>query len=546
MRRFSLFSLPILALVLPALATAPLPSVPQEGAQEDAKEAADPLFGAKLVINGQAIPPQSIKRQVCLSALAQNHIEAEKLKIYTSEELELQAKAGKSVEGFEVSDEDINEIFEKVEEQLKEEYPEGDVTLEQVLKKDDGGKRLVRTTEIFKRVFLPENPSDYSDTTITALKAQENGDQLIDQMKIAYDLRVANDLEGVSPGERVFQTMLLQQIVKYLGDTADIVDDEALLPRNVLLRVNGKDILIDTIWNQVKSRVTSMEVRAAKQWLTNMTLLEQALSEAGVWMTEEEGKQAYFDHAEPYKGSIFSIERLAVTVKHFPSVGAYKKYYRAYESFHRLMKEKMTDEVLEEYGKRRTRHLIGQVTVDADVILLSAYDHKANQWKENGWAEAEAKTKEVLRLLVVDGKPWDQVLQKHSEFYDLPIPKSQMGQEPPHWITDKGRFRNKQRNILMKNLDESDYWLFLNGDSITDYIFYEQEVDQIGEAMRGPKGWYIPLLHRRSDPPARLSTSEENMRTLIEQDYLNYHLRMYVADLVSKNDVRGIDEPRAQ
>ena len=530
MRHVSILSLSALALAFPAIAASP---------QQEAS-AVDPVFGDQLVINGQKISFNEVKRQVCLGSLAQNHIEAEKLKIYTNEELELRKKSGQNVGDVEVSDAEISDIFKKVEDQLKEEYPDGGVSIDQVLQQDDGGKRLVRTTEVFKRVFLPENPNNYSDTTITALKAQENGDQLIEQMKIAYDLRVANEQEEISAGERVFQTMLLQQIVKYLNDTADIVDNAKALPEGVLMRVNGKDVKVDTIWNQIKGRVTEMEVRSAKQWIANMTLLEQALSEAGVWLSEEEAAQAYFDHAEPFKGSIFSIERLAVTVKHFPSVSAYKKYYRAYESYHRLVKDKMTEEVLKDYGEKRTRHLIGQVTVDADVILLSAYDHKNNRWKDDGWAQAEQKTKEVLKALVEEDKPWDQVLQQYSEFYDLPVPKSQRGQETPHWITDKGRFRNKQRNILMKNLDESDYWLFLNGDSITDYIFYEQEVEQIGQPMKGPKGWYIPLLRRRSDPPARLSTSEENMRTLIEQDYLNYHLRMYVRDLVRDGKVYGI------
>jgi len=531
MRRFSIQLLSALALTCSALAALP---------QQEAAVSVDKVFGDPLVINGQKIPFNEIKRQVCLGTIAQNHIEAEKLKIYTNEEIELRKTSGQNIADIEVSDSDISEIFGKVEEQLKEEYPEGGVSIDQVLKQDDGGKRLVRTTEVFKRVFLPENPNDYGDTTITALKAQENGDQLIEQMKLAYDMRIANEQEEMSAGERVFQTMLLQQIVKYLNDTADIEDDARRLPKDVLMRVNGKDIKVETIWSLIKDKVTPMEVRGAKQWIANMTLLEQALSESGVWLSDEEAAQSYFDHSEPFKDSIFSIERLAVTVKHFPSVNAYKKYHRAYESYHRLVKEKMTEEVLKDYGEKRTRHLIGQVTVDADVILLSAYDHKNNRWKENGWQEAEKKTREVLKALVEEDKPWDQVLQQFSEFYDLPVPKSQRGQETPHWITDKGRFRNKQRNILMKNLDESDYWLFLNGDSITDYIFYEQEVEQIGRPMKGPRGWYIPLLRRRSDPPARLSTSEENMRTLIEQDYLNYHLRMYVRDLVRDNEVYGI------
>jgi len=548
MRRFSVTSLPVFltCLALTSAFAAPAqekdPDHQEKDPDHQEKDPDRALLGAPLEIDDQTIPFDEIKRQVCLGALGQNYIEAEKLRIFTNEELEARVKAGKSREEYDVSDEDLAKVFKQVEDQLKEEYPGGEVGLDQVLPQDDGNRRLVRTTELFKKVYLPDNPADYCDLTVVALHAQENGDQLIAQMQIAYDLRAADAHNAMSAGERVFQTMLLQQIVKYLNDIADVVDSGDDLPTDILMRVNGKDIPVEAVWERIKGRVTSVEVRSAKQWITNMVLLEKALTKAGTWLSDEEAEAAYTEHSEPFEGSIFSIERLAVTVKRFPSVSAYKDYYRAYESFHRMMKEEMTPEALEEYGKRRTQHLIGQVSVDADVILLSAYDHKNGKWKKDGWDEAENKTREVLSLLVDDEKPWEQVLQQYSEFYDLPVPKSQVGQETPHWITDKGRFRNKQRNVLMKNLDENDYWLFLNGDSITDYIFFEQKVEEIGRPMKGPRGWYIPLLLRRSDPPARLSTSEENMKELIRQDYLNYNLRMYVRDLVRESEVYGIDD----
>ena len=255
---------------------------------------------------------------------------------------------------------------------------------------------------------------------------------------------------------------------RFPSSTAEIVTDRTKLAEGVLMQVNGENILVKDIWSQIKDDITSAEVREAKQWLANMILLERALTEAGVWISDEEAERVYREHVDPYKDSIFSIERLAVSVSRFPSAMAYKDYYRAYESFRRKIADRMTEEALKKFEKERTRHLVGQVSVDADVILLSAYDFEKNEWKESGWQEAKAKVQEVLKALVEEGRPWEQVLNEYSEFHDPPVPVSQRNQaQKPEWVTDQGRFRNKQRNLLLKNLDESEYWLFLNGESIT-------------------------------------------------------------------------------
>jgi hypothetical protein len=93
-------------------------------------------------------------------------------------------------------------------------------------------------------------------------------------------------------------------------------------------------------------------------------------------------------------------------------------------------------------------------------------------------------------------RPWEELVEKYSDFYQPRRPVSERGQMDPSLMPLKGRFRNYQRNNFLAEVGESEYGLFLTGGSITDFVFFEQEVGTLGAPMRGPVGWYMP----RPDP----------------------------------------------
>ena len=197
---------------------------------------------------------------------------------------------------------------------------------------------------------------------------------------------------------------------------------------------------------------------------------------------------------------------------------------------------------LKEFGKSRSYKIVGPVSVDADVILCSAWDFKANRWRENGWAEAENRMKDVLRLLVEEQRPWEELVERYSDYYEAPTPVSQRGKVDPNRQT-KGRFRNIQRNGMLRELGESDYGMFLSGSSVTDFVFFEQEVGSLGQPRRGPLGWYLPRLYKRTKPPERLSLDEATMKDLVLDDYLATELIRYAEELVEKGEVYGLEYP---
>lgn len=524
----------------PLVTSFPAPAPEPERPKLDNLPTDDELFGKPLVINGEVVPFERIKREVCLGLTGMTEIEERKIQIYVQQEVERRRKEGAADTDVAVSQGELEAFMKELEEEIKREYPEGGLGMEDLmagLASNDPRERL-RIERLFQKLFLPEDPSRFPPSTLEAILKNPGGDSILDHYKTTYGSG-ENAGRAKSVAERSFDSAILQQVLQHLQSTAVIVKDPAA---DVLYRVNGVDIKVDEVWNDIRPFVTTMEVLAAKQWIVNSTLLRNELQKAGKWLSDEEAAKKYDEMSAPYRDSIFSIENLAVAVKRFPSVERYKEYMHMRDSFEQYVKEQMTPEALKKHAEERTNRVIGQVSADVDVILCSALDLKTQRWKENGWAEAEARMKDVVNLLVEEQQPWDVLVEKYSDFYEPPTPLSQRGQEDPN-RSIKGRFRNIQRNTLLGELGEHEYWMFLNGSSITDFVFFQQEVQSLGQPMRGPLGWYLPRLMRRTKPPQRLSMDPKVQDELVRDDYLTHHLNLFAQELVRKNQVFGLEFP---
>lgn len=502
----------------------------------------DALLGKPLVINGQVIPFEEVKRQCCLGPIGVSEIETAKLGIYIEEEMQRRIAAGAKEEELKVGDAELDEFLAGIEEQIKAEYPEGGVTLEDLFVSigADASKERMRISRVFEKLFMPDDPAQYPPLTVEAILKTPGGDAWIQQLKQDFEARrdappKRKDLEA-----RAIEDAILQQIAEHLRTTSTVVTAPA---PGVLYRVNGVDIKVEDIWRRIQPLITVMEVHAAKQWIVNSTLLKQALVAAGAWLTDAEADAAYHAFSDPYKDSIFSYERIALSVKQFPSIERFVEYRHIYESFKRMKQAEITPEVLKQQAEYRTNKIVGQVAVDADVILCAAQDLKTGRWKENGWVDAENRMRDVLKLLVEEQQPWEVMVETYSDFYDPPMSVSERSQEGMPERPVKGRFRGIQRNNMMPELGESEYGLFLNGSSITDFIFFEQEVGTLGTPMRGPLGWYLPRLIRRSKPPRQLTNDQEAMDVLILDDYLTGSLNRFTQELIKKNEVYGLELP---
>lgn len=501
----------------------------------------DAILGKPLVINGKVIPFDVVKREICLGQLGVAEIEQAKVNIFLKEEIQRRVQAGASLEDLAVGDDELDTFVQELDEQLKTEYPDGSMTMEDVYASLSSvtPKERLRVTRLFEKLMLPEDPSQFPPVTIEAILKHPGGDSVLEHCKTTFEERQKDNLPKVKGiAERSVDDLVLQQIHEHLLSVATLVRDPA---PGVLYRVNDVDITVDQIWERINPLLTAMEVRSAKQWIVNHTLLKDAFVAAGAWLSDEEAEAEYGLHSDPYKESLFSQERIALVVKRFPSVDRYKEYRRLYDSFYELKKPELTEDVLQKQADFRTKKIVGQVTVDADVLLCSAFDQKTNRWKENGWVEAENRMRDVLNLLVEEQRPWEELVERYSDFYEPPVAVSERDQVDPSLQREKGRFRNYQRNNFLSEIGESEYGLFLNGSSITDFIFFEQEVGTLGQPMRGPLGWYLPRLIRRSKPPLRVPMAEESMKALVLDDYLSWNLMTFAQELIQKNEVYGLE-----
>lgn len=531
-RSFQLRSLTLRALLPLGLffagASAPqaatLASSPVVGPQEGFAA----IMGEELVVDGARYRSPEILRAVVTGRLGSAPLQNLKLRLLIAQEVARRIEAGAQPEDFLVTDEELKGAVEDQKKFLKEEFPEGAYTVENVM---EGGlnafKSQVELTRLFNRTFLPAgDPNDYPAITLAALAESEVGTAVLKQLREDWEV----DKLRVTPESKnpLLKTILFQEIFDYLERTS-VFQEGSEVPADVIVRINGDDITVEDVWNEIKDQATVNDVLEAKKWLVNMHLLRKGL--ADVWLSDEEAAASFEEHAAPFDASMIPMKNFALGVLRYPSMEAYRQFRHAHDSFKKRIQADITPENLREFAELRTRKLVGGSTVDVDVILLSAYDFQNKKWKADGWAKAEARAREVITKLQ-QKQDWDDLLDEYSEFYDAP------GEATSVNLKYKGRFRNVGRNDLMQKLGEDDYQAFINGGTLADFIFFKSEAGAVGGVKKGPHGWYIPLVRKRTDKPIR--NDQAQLITMAEQDYVAVHLGIFLADLYRGAQIQGL------
>jgi hypothetical protein len=181
--------------------------------------------------------------------------------------------------------------------------------------------------------------------------------------------------------------------------------------------------------------------------------------------------------------------------------------------------------VLEEHLKLANA-VMGLGRVDAEVMLVSAFDFLRNKWKDDGWnwAETEANRLKadldahIEKLAQFDAarrkasdagenlpesveapqpfeRYWAEMMDLHSDYWDAPMPAE--GKPPPmQGMKLKGRFGSQTRNDLERYVGETAYSLphRLVGDG-QHLLRHAGRHDR--RSVQGPAG----LLHRLPEEP---------------------------------------------
>ncbi len=501
----------------------------------------DPVFGYPLIVDGKEISKQQL-RSFLVNGYGQPYLEYEKMQILIKEEIEARKAAGQDVSGLAVSEEEFQAALLDADKEVKKQFPLGDVSLSEVspVKDMELFHAGLRQTLEFDKVFLPANPYEFGPITESALKAAANGDEtLLENLRQTWDNQQA---EGIDPeadkGYSFLKTFLRSMVQDHVYASADIRLPGDQIPDHLAMQINGTGIETDAIWEKIKDQVTPMDVYQAKQWFVNTTLAKQAVKDAGFWLDDDEFDRVYREEHDPYKDSPFSLERVALNFRKFPSISAYRTHYRLTQSYKRMIADELTTDALKTRIDRINLLIAGKV--DADVILLSAYDFKNREWIEGGWEKAEERAVDVIQKLA-EGLTWEDAVEQYSDFYDAPIPESakESGQEVPR--NNKGRFLQVSRNDFVNRLQESDYQTFLTSSSVADFIFFEQEMGSTHNPLEGPYGYYIPKVHKRVLHKETVNIEDDNHRTLLEQDLVTSRLNRFVWELRDESEIQGLE-----
>lgn len=509
------------------------------------------------------IDPQALRRELVYQAGRAN-LEAYKIDIYIEEEIKRQTQSLRetlAAEGaeppvieerlaalmaeFNADEQEIRDSVGNTIKQIRDQYPS--LPWDAVLKYNNIEPlhllRMTRQSKRFENVFLPENPEEWPPTTQEALKSNEQGSTFYDQLVQAYKNRKAQEAAAAQPGpqpegapdpaaanqgEQMFKMLVRRMITGALEEASEVRTAVDGLEPEVAMRVNGQDILTSDVFTEIAPTIDVQELDHAQKWLMKVELAAEVLDQMGFWMSDEEFATAFAEEDAKYSPP-FTLEVIARNFKGFPSMEAYRTYFRLKESYRRMIADDLTDEVLNGHVERRAGPLIGLATVQPEIILVSAFDFEKNQWKENGWEEAYRRTAEVnQRLVESQGAEWGNLLDTYSDFWDPPAPTTPQANQPQGDRKNKGRFPALNRNRLLQYLDEDDYTLFLDGYSIGDQIFFGLEEGQIDGPYKGRLGYYFARIVRKTPAPSNKSLGDEDFRTMVESDYLTVRLNQFV------------------
>lgn len=545
-----------------------------------AVEAVTSEFGEPLFVNGEHISDLAIKRHLIYGP-ARNMLESTKLAVLVEQERLLREQSGEDVSRYLVSEEEFEKARKAEIDQFIQRYPGLDLQTEisRAYKTVDWYERSLRQTLEFDKMFFLGDPNDWPDITKEAVYA---GSPQVDLVKDAADnyqrrLQVAAEKEiELPPEDDMFMGLLRDYVISALTGLVDIKTAVDGLPPELVMTIEGggfrKELRTDDLFEQNRSAITDHEIEQAKIFLALTTAARQKLEAEGFLLSDEAFQQQLMQMMGELESSMFTFDFLAVQGHQFPSTNAYQTHMRLVES----MRSRLAEDVAISDGNlsealtdhlRIANSIMGLARVDAEVLLVSAFDFPKNAWKENGWETARTRALELKAEIDahraaladfqkrsaeaaaagknVEGEPpmaweryWSQLLDLNSEFWDPPMPVS--GKMPPMvGMKLKGRFGAKTRNDLERDLGESPFTHFQSGGSVVDAAFFDLDVGDV-ELYKGPKGYYILYLKSRTPATNPLNPRDARHQELLTEDYLRRALVGYAHEALAEAEVHGL------
>lgn len=541
----ALLAVPLCALPLGLHASAQglLPTPPPTLAPASA---APVSLGGPLKVGEQTISEDEIRRALVYSA-GREVLESFKLDVFIDAELERRRAAGEDVSKYILTDAEFEALRVDTLAKIREQYPQLDP--EAVLKTNghtmEGFVKRLTQTSRFDRLFLPTDVREWPPFTIEAIKKNmgEDGDQFFQQLMDTQEERDKQRAEGSTPaaGEMLFTSLMRNFVLGAVKESTVVKAASDGIPADTVLIVDGKALRTADVFPMVAPLVSEADVTRTRLWLAKMAAVEQSLKASGNALGDEEFATVWEAHDATYRGTLIPLDAIVLSFRRFPSMDAYKRYFRAQESFRKSIADQLTDETLQRHLDERASKVLGLGGLNVEFILLSAFDFPNFRWKPNGWADAAERAKALAAELDAgELANWPALLDAKSEFWDPPAAQGQ-GMQEKNQARNKGRFGSVNRNELAQRLDESEYSSFVAGSSLADYVYLEQEVGTVDGPFQGPYGYYFSRVIDRRPPTSKYELSQPTHRDLILQDFLTVRFSAYAAESLAACKVEGLD-----
>lgn len=453
---------------------------------------------------------------------------------------------------------------------------------------------------LFDQVFLPDDFSEWPDVSKEAIREQADQlwlDDFEKQAKVReekYQEDLANWEVLTAAGEEVakprpyvedvmFRSILRQMVRDTLYSFTDTKTALHGLPPELLMTVDldgdGElELTVETedVWKDVAPTVTQAEVDDARLFLAKIEATRQRLAQEGKLLPDEDLERAVTEALGGFKDNLFGgIGMIAVGDHRFPSMEAYGDYLELHECHKAALEADLATpeggglpELLQGHLDRANK-IMGLAKVDAEVLLVGAFDEAHMTWREDGWKKALEKAKRLLGDIAKNAAAYDaekqrkvdaamageeytpkdevlssddywfRMLDDHCEFWDAPPPEN--GKMSAVTYKQKGRFGERTRNDMQGLMAESYYTHFLTNKSACDEIFFDLEPGVVAGPIKGPKGYFLAKVKKRLPPRSPLNIRDERYVKFIRDDYLRYSLIGYADEALKAATVKGLE-----
>lgn len=540
---------------------------------------------ASAAVEGKEFPTPEAKQSAYDAVLAQAMIDARANPTLAKAWNEAYAgEYSRLKESLAVTDIEFQAEFNRTLNEFRANYPVLNVEAEvsRAFRSVDWYKVNLKQLLLFDKVFYPEDPADWPETTVESVRA-DSGETLLTDAVESYKKRKEHSEKTGEPlpREDTIYTQMMRQIVRdALFSTIDFKTSFDGLPDDLLMTADkngdGQPELVVTtaeVWNKVKDTVTPAEIEEAKAWYVTSMATADRLKADGHLLDEGGRKRAIEDLMKQFVGTYITIDILAQQQLAFPSTETYKEYYAMSKGYEALMAPQITsgpDGALSQPLKDHLDHAsrsMGLGQVDAEFLLVSAFDIPNNRWKSTSWADTRKKAEgikaeleanlaankaqqEAAEKARADGKEfkpdpavlepyafWTKMMDDHSEYWDPPPPEK--GKSSQVGMKSRGRFGLRYRNDLEGYVGETHFLHWVTGESITDKAFYDVPEMTFAGPFKHPLGYVLVRVARRLPPTYPLNPTEPKKLELLVDDFLRTSFVTYARDAVAKADVKG-------